>query len=50
MLKSRGWSYRSVAPVLGVTHIHLSYVLNGHRISRRLLESLKNVPLRGDAR
>ena len=45
-LKKLGWSYRTVAPILGVHHIHLSYVLNGHRESRRLLAAIANLPPR----
>ena len=40
-LKSRGWSYRSAAPVLGVTYQHLSEVLNGKRQSARLLKRVQ---------
>jgi plasmid maintenance system antidote protein VapI len=39
-LKDRGWSYRRAAPVLGVTYQHLCEVLNGHRISRRLVQKI----------
>ena len=39
-LKSAGLSYRQAAPLLGVTYVHLSYVLNGHRDSRSLLRRI----------
>lgn len=42
-LKSRGWSYRSAAPQLGVTYQHLSEVLNGKRLSRRLLRKISSL-------
>lgn len=43
-LKRKGWSYREAAPVLGVTYQHLSEVLNGKRISRRLLAAIAALP------
>jgi hypothetical protein len=45
-LKKRGWSYRAVAPVLGVTPYHLCQVLNGRRESRRLLQAISVLPAR----
>lgn len=45
-LKEKGWSYRTVAPLLDVHHIHLSMVLNGHRVSRRLLNKIEGLPAR----
>jgi transcriptional regulator with XRE-family HTH domain len=48
-LKQNHWSYRNVAPVLGVTFQHLSMVLNGHRESRRLLNRIAELPDRLDA-
>lgn len=46
-LKTLGWSYRTVAPVLGVRHEHLSHVLNGHRESRRILRAIGELPPSG---
>jgi len=43
-LKRRGWSYRRVAPELGVTYQHLCLVLTGKRESRRLLKAIKEIP------
>ena len=43
-LKKKGWSYRKVAPLLGVTFQHLSYVLNGHRVSWSLLARIHDLP------
>ena len=45
-LKKLGWSYRSVAPVLGVHHVHLALVLSDrkHRSSRRLLHKIAVLP------
>lgn len=45
-LKNYGWSYRTAAPVLGVTYTHLSLVLNGQRDSRRLLAAVNRLPKR----
>lgn len=49
-LKKLGWSYRSVAPVLGVHHTHLSLVLTDNprhqRQSRRLLRMITLLPAR----
>jgi transcriptional regulator with XRE-family HTH domain len=42
-LKQLGWSYRAVAPVLGITYQHLSEVLNGHRDSRRILREIERL-------
>lgn len=43
ILRLRGWSYRSAAPVLGVHYTHLCQVLNGQRISRRLLNAIHSI-------
>ena len=50
IFKSKGWSYRAAAPVLGVTYQHLCLVFNGHRHSRRLLAAIAALPARGGAR
>ena len=41
ILKARGWTYRTAGPALGVSHPHLSQVLNGHRQSRRLIAAIE---------
>jgi hypothetical protein len=41
-----GWSYRSAAPVLGVSYQHLCQVLNGERPSRRLTAAVLALPKR----
>ena len=46
MLRDKGWSLRAAAPHLGVSHIHLHYVLNGVRQSRRLLSAVEALPNR----
>ncbi len=46
MLKTKGWSYRSVARELGVNYCHLSQVLNGHRVSASLLGRIEALPAR----
>lgn len=43
-LKDLGWTYRAAAPVLGVHFTHLCLVLNGHRVSRRLLTKIAQLP------
>lgn len=45
-LKSKGWSYRSAAPLLGVTYQHLCEVLQGRRTSRRLVAKIASLPNR----
>jgi hypothetical protein len=45
-LKSKGWSYRSAAPLLGVHYCHLCRVLTGKRESRRLLLAIDALPPR----
>lgn len=39
-LRRQGWSRREAAERLGVTPEHVSYVLNGHRESRRILTAI----------
>jgi lambda repressor-like predicted transcriptional regulator len=43
-LKRKGWSYRKVAPSLGVHWTHLARVLTGKRDSRRLLRAIEGLP------
>jgi hypothetical protein len=43
-LRRKGWSQAAAADRLGVSAIHLCYVLNGHRISRRLLNAIHHLP------
>jgi hypothetical protein len=43
-LKSKLWSYRSAAPLLGVSYQHLCEVLQGRRTSRRLLRKVMALP------
>jgi hypothetical protein len=45
-LKNLGWSYRTVAPLLGVCFEHLCLVLNGHRESQRLLRKIEALDTR----
>lgn len=44
--KRKGWTYRSAAPVLGVTYQYLCDVLNGQRESRRLMSKVDSLPPR----
>lgn len=41
-----GWSYRSAAPVLGITWQHLAHVLTGRRESRSLIARVRSLPNR----
>ncbi len=43
-LKARGWSNRRAAKRLNVCYQHLNAVLNGHRISARLLRDIEQIP------
>jgi hypothetical protein len=43
-LRRKGWSQAAAASRLGVSAIHLCYVLNGHRISRRLINAIHHLP------
>jgi transcriptional regulator with XRE-family HTH domain len=42
-LRERGWSLRRAAEQLGVTHVHLSYVLQGRRESRRIMAAIERL-------
>jgi hypothetical protein len=48
--KEKGWSYRTAAPVLGVTYQYLCDVLNGRRQSTRLLRKVRSLPHQPAAR
>lgn len=43
-LRRKGFSHATAASLLGVTRVHLTYVLNGRRQSRRILEEIRNLP------
>lgn len=43
-IRRKGWTHVEVAKRLGVTPEHMSYVLNGRRVSRRILEAIKELP------
>jgi transcriptional regulator len=43
-LRGRGWTITSAASELKVTRHHLSLVLNGHRVSRRILKAVQELP------
>ena len=47
-LKHLGLSYRKAAPMLGVTYQHLSFVLNGHRQSRRLITAIQSLETKNE--
>jgi len=44
LIPQRGWSQRKAARELDVTHTHLNLVLNGRRISKRLLVRIEALP------
>jgi hypothetical protein len=43
-IKDLGWSYRRVAPLLDVGHVHLAQVMRGDRDSRRLMLAIAELP------
>jgi hypothetical protein len=43
-LRAKGWTQSAAAQVLGITPIHLCYVLNGRRESRRVLNAIAALP------
>lgn len=43
-LRRKGWTQAAVAKQLGITPIHLCYVLNGRRESRRVLHAIAELP------
>lgn len=43
-LRNRGWNQTSAARHLGVSAVHLCYVLNGRRTSRRMLTAIRHLP------
>ena len=47
-LRSKGWTQAAAANLLGVSAIHLCYVLNGRRDSRRLLDAIRRLPSNPD--
>jgi hypothetical protein len=47
-LRAKGWTQAAAAQVLGVTPIHLCYVLNGRRESRRVLTAIQHLPTNPD--
>lgn len=49
VLREKGWSYRTAAPVLGISYQHLAMVLTGRRESRRLLAAIASLPKRDDS-
>ena len=45
-LRSKGWTIRPAARLLGVSSTHLYLVLRGRRHSRRLLDRISTLPNR----
>jgi len=43
-LRKKGWKHAEVARLLGISTVHLSYVLNGRRESRRILNAISELP------
>ena len=50
ILKERGWSYRTAAPLLNVHFTHLYRVLTAERHSRALIARIENLPMRKGGR
>ena len=44
ILRRRGWTQAEVAKRLGISPIHLCYVLNGRRESRRIINEIQHLP------
>lgn len=47
LLAEKGWSYRTAATELDVHWTHLNRVLQGERISKRLLKRIEQMPRKG---
>ena len=43
-LRVKGWSQAQVAERLGISRIHVCYVLNGRRESRRVINAINHLP------
>mgnify|MGYP003894401437 CR=1 FL=1 len=43
-LRRKGWSQAEAARELGVSSVHLCYVLTGRRNSKRILTAIHNLP------
>jgi transcriptional regulator with XRE-family HTH domain len=43
-LRRKGWKQAEAARHLGVSAVHLNYVLNGRRESKRLLNAIARLP------
>lgn len=43
-LRRKGWKQAEAAIHLGVSAVHLNYVLNGRRESKRLLRAIDRLP------
>lgn len=48
ILRRKGWSYRKVAPLLGVCYQHLCLVLTGHRPYNTIVRKIHQLPPRGE--
>jgi len=45
-LAAKGWTQQEAARELQVSFEHLNRVLNGHRVSRSLIEKIEKLPAR----
>jgi CRP-like cAMP-binding protein len=43
-LRRFGWTHQAAAAALGVSRVHLTYVLNERRQSRRILRAIAELP------
>lgn len=48
-LAEKGWTYRTAGRALGISYVHLAWVLTGRRESRRLLAAIQALPPRDRA-
>lgn len=44
-LRHKGWTQTEAAEQLGVTSMHLCLVLNGHRVSHRIIAAIASLPV-----
>jgi transcriptional regulator with XRE-family HTH domain len=43
-LRRKGWTQKAAAARLGISNVHLCYVLTGRRTSRRVLTAIAALP------
>lgn len=50
ILRARGWTYRTAAPVVGRSYQWVCDVLNGRKVSRPVLQAVAALPNRKEDR